>query len=599
MGGTTLSTNFPTANAFQTTNKGSGGSAPFLGAGTPPYMLNGDGFVTALNPSGSGLLFSTYLGGTLDDGVTAIAVDSAGNVYAGGFTLSNNFPVQAGFQTKYGGAASNAAQPVISTGDGFVAKFTSAGKLSYATYLGGSGDDMVMGLAVDAQGAVYVTGATTSSDFPGISANAAQKVLAGPTAIHNLTGFVWGDAFVAKLAPAGNALAYATYLGGNNDDAGMAIAVDAAGDAIVGGFAMSTNLPVTSDALQKTWAGGGNLQFFTDPTGDGFLAKVSPDGSSFLYLSYYGGESSEAITALALDGQGNVIAAGNTTSTKLPVTANAAQRNFGGQSSETPTETTGDAFVAIFSGLTSSVAAPVPVITDVENGASFQTGLAANAWFTIKGSLLSTVTDTWDKAIVNGALPTKLDGVTVTVGGKPAYIYYVSPTQINAVAPDVPSGTAQVVVSNSIGTSLATSVTAGIYGPAFFQWVAPNNTLYAVATRTDFTLAVKDGTFAVPTVAAKPGDVIILWGTAFGPTNPPTPVGVTAPASAPTADPVTVTVGGTPAQVYTGVGYLSQGYAAVYQIAITVPNLSDGDYPVVATIKGASSPSFTMLTIKH
>ncbi len=73
---------------------------------------------------------------------------------------------------------------------------------------------------------------------------------------------------------------------------------------------MSTNLPVTSDALQKTWAGGGNQPFFTDPTGDGFLAKVSPDGSSFLYLSYYGGESSEAITALALDGQGNVIAAG-------------------------------------------------------------------------------------------------------------------------------------------------------------------------------------------------------------------------------------------------------------------------------------------------
>jgi uncharacterized protein (TIGR03437 family) len=598
VGGTTLSTNFPTSNAFQTTNKGSGGSAPFLGPGTPPYLVNGDGFVTAINPSGSALLFSTYLGGTLDDGVTAIAVDSAGNVYAGGFTLSSNFPVQGAFQTKYGGAASASAQPVISTGDGFVAKFTPAGKLSYATYLGGSGDDMVMGLAVDSQGAVYVTGPTSSSDFPGISANAAQKKLAGPTTIHNQTGFVWGDAFVAKLAPSGSTLAYATYLGGTNDDAGMAIAVDGAGDAIVGGFAMSTNLPVTSDALQKTWAGAGNSQFFTDPTGDGFIAKVSPDGSSFLYLSYYGGESSEAITALAIDGAGNVVAAGNTTSTKLPVTANAAQKAFGGQSSATPTETTGDAFVAVFSGLTSGAAAPVPVISDVENGASFQTGITANAWFTIKGSLLSSVTDTWDKSIVNGALPTKVDGVSVTVGGKPAYIYYISPTQINAVAPDVPAGTTQVIVSNSIGTSAGTSVAASIYSPAFFEWAAPSGTLYAVATRTDFTLAVKDGTFSVPTVAAKRGDVIILWGTAFGPTNPATPVGVTAPASAPTADPVTVTVGGTAAQVYTGVGYLSQGYAAVYQIAITVPNLPDGDYPVVATIKGASSPITTMLTIK-
>ncbi|MDE3166712.1 MAG: SBBP repeat-containing protein, partial [Acidobacteriota bacterium] len=598
VGGTTLSTNFPAVNAYQSAYKGSGGSPAFVGGDPSPFLLNGDGFLAAVNPAGSALLFSTYLGGSLDDGVTALALDASNNVYAGGFTLSSNFPVQSAYQTTYGGSDPAAAQPVISTGDGFVAKFTSAGKLVYSTYLGGSGDDAVMGIAVDAQGAVYATGFTSSANFPGVGAKSAQSVFAGPAHVHDQTGFVWGDAFVAKLAPTGASLVYSTYLGGSGEDAGMSIAVDQAGEAIVGGFAMSSNLKVTSDAVQKTWAGSGSSNF-TDPTGDGFLARLSPDGSSFLYLSYYGGEASEAITSLAIDGQGRVVASGNTTSSQLPVTANAAQRTFGGQSSMTPTETTGDAFVAIFTGV-ASVAAPAPVITSVVNGASFQPGVTANAWVTITGSLLASGIDNWNNSVVNGVLPSKLDGVSVMVGGKPAFINYISGGQINAVAPDIPAGPTTVTVTNSSGTSAPFTVAANVLAPAFFPWYAPSGTVYAVATRTDYSYAVKNGTFSVPTVAAKPGEVIILWGTAFGPTNPPTPSGVAAPASAPTADPVTVTIGTTPAPVYSSYGYLAQGYASVYQIAITVPaTLPDGDYPVVATIKGVSSPSTTMLTVAH
>src|ERR1019366_7344588 len=139
--------------------------------------------------------------------------------------------------------------------------------------------------------------------------------------------------------------------GGSDDDAGMAIALDAGGNVIVGGLANSTNLKVAADSQQKAFGGTNASPQFSDPSGDAFLAKVSPDGASFLYLSYYGGNASDAITALALDGQSNVIVGGTTTSTNLPLTANAAQKTFGGQDPQFQTETMGDALVAVFSGV--------------------------------------------------------------------------------------------------------------------------------------------------------------------------------------------------------------------------------------------------------
>ena len=198
-----------------------------------------------------------------------------------------------------------------------------------------------------------------------------------------------------------------------------------------------------------------------------------------------------------------------------------------------------------------AAASTTPVISSangVVSGASFLPGIAANSWITITGTNLSAVTDTWNNAITNGNLPTHLDGVSVMVGGQPAYIAYVSPTQINAVAPNVPAGTAAVTVTTSVGTSAAVNANAQAAQPAFFQW---GN--YAVASKLDYSLAVKSGTFAgVTTAPAKPGDVIILWGTGFGPTTPSTLVGVEVPSTATynTATPVTVTIGGVSATVY-------------------------------------------------
>jgi hypothetical protein len=363
VGGTTLSTNFPTSNAYQAAYAGGGGGPPFCCGSNLPFVEFGDAFLAKLNPGGTALLFSTYFGGSLDETVTSLALDNSGNVYIAGSTISANFPLLNAYQNKFGGAAPVNAQPVITIGDGYVAKFNTSGQLQYSTYLGGSYDDAVMGVAVDFTGAAYVTGFTSSADFP-VTSGAAQKNFTGPAGITEGRSFVWGDAFVAKLAPSGSSLIWSTYLGGTQDDAGMAIALDGSLNPIVGGFANSTDFPLTSNAQQPVFGGNGPPDY-NDYTGDAFVAKVSADGSSFRYVSYYGGNSSDVISGIAVDGQANVIAVGATTSTNLPVTSNAAQLNYGGNGGGAYTEALGDAFLAVFAG----VAVP-SIVTNVTSSAA-------------------------------------------------------------------------------------------------------------------------------------------------------------------------------------------------------------------------------------
>jgi len=261
-----------------------------------------------------------------------------------------------------------------------------------------------------------------------------------------------------------------------------------------------------------------------------------------------------------------------------------------------PVATNAHVYTATYT-LAPAAASNAPAISQngVISGASFQPGIVPDSWVAIQGTNLASTTDTWDNAIVNGQLPTKLDEVSVTMGGKPAYVYYVSPTQINVLAPDVGTGSMQVTVTNSGVTSAAVTATSQSVGPAFFLWAGK----YAVATRQDYTWAVANGTFSgVTTVPAKPGDVIILWGTGFGPTNPAAPVGVQIPPNSyPTASPVTVTVGGTSATVYGAA--LAPGFAGLYQVAIQIPSSApNGDLPVVATINGAQSPGTTLITVQ-
>jgi len=240
-----------------------------------------------------------------------------------------------------------------------------------------------------------------------------------------------------------------------------------------------------------------------------------------------------------------------------------------------------------------------PAISSVVNAAGYQNSIAPNTFASVKGTNLASTTDTWDKAISNGQLPSSLDGVTVLFDGKPGYVSYISSTQINVLVPDITATTqTSVVVSNSgAKTTSIFNTPAAKNSPAFFPW--PNN--QAVATHQDYSYAVKNGTFStLPTVAAKPGDVIVLWGTGFGATNPPYLLGYDTPGDQTysTSAAPTLTINNIPATVY-GVA-LAPGFAGLYQIAIQVPpDLGNGDWPVLANVDGVQSPTGIVLTVQQ
>jgi uncharacterized protein (TIGR03437 family) len=334
-----------------------------------------------------------------------------------------------------------------------------------------------------------------------------------------------------------------------------------------------------SDPMGMAFDGAGNL--YVADSGNNQVIKVTPAGTMATVAGSgshgYSGDGGPAVdaqlsapTGVAFDSIGNLYI------------SDSGNQRIRKVSSDSGIITT----IAGTSGL---------AISAVVNGASFQPGIASNSWITIEGTSLSPVTDTWANAIVDGVLPTSLDGVSVSVNGLPAYIDYVSPNQINAVAPNAGAGTVSVTVTSPGGTSSAVTAVAQAAQPALFQWGS-----YAVATHQDYSLAVKNGTFSgLTTVPAAPGDVIILWGTGFGPTTPSAPVGVEVPSSTTytTAGPVTVTVGVEAAVVYGAA--LAPGYAGLYQVAIQIPSLANGDYPVEATVDGARSPASVLITVQQ
>ncbi len=449
--GATSSADFPAVQPIQ---------ASFGGAGS---YFKTDAFLMKLDPTGSKILYSTYLGGNGDDGARGIALDPAGNVYIAGITSSTNFPIKNALQT-----VNRGGKRFLS--DGFVTKVNAAGNaLVYSTYLGGTGDEAVGSIAVDRAGNVYVAGFTYSNDFPVV--HPIQKTYGGSA-----------DAFAAKIDPSGSTLVYSTYLGGTSDDFGTAIAIDPQGSAYITGFTgSSADFPIVKPAQPKfgsgdelgldgfvaklnpagsalvysTFLGGkgrdypytigvdaqgaayvagetesldfasdGALQSKTGGKLDAFLAKLKSDGSAFEYRTFIGGADDDGATALALDASGNVYLTGGAVSLDAPATFGAFQTDLHGPM---------DSFV-----IKIGAGAAPPAFVSV-SAASFSgaLGLAPQSIASGFGTGLATQVT----PASTSTLPTVLDGVSVSMKDSSgterlAPLFLVAPGQINFLVPD-------------------------------------------------------------------------------------------------------------------------------------------------------------------
>jgi hypothetical protein len=288
--GQTLSTTFPFAlptNGVQRTF--GGGSA------------NGDAFVAKLDNTGKNLIYFTYVGGSSEDGGLDLAVDPAGDAYITGFTLSPDFPTRNALFPQIGGSAIAG----LFEADGFVSELNSNGSaFVYSTYLGGTNADVADGIDVDNAGNAYITGSTSSGDFP------TRYPLAGQT---TFLGGIY-DGFVTKIAPQGTNLVYSTYLGGPGTDEGMGIAADSNGFAYVTGLTVSTNFPITTNAFQTILNNGDNTN-----SCDAFVTKFSPTGA-LVYSTFLGGAYNDYGYRIRIDGSGNSYVTGPSLSPDFPNT---------------------------------------------------------------------------------------------------------------------------------------------------------------------------------------------------------------------------------------------------------------------------------------
>jgi uncharacterized protein (TIGR03437 family) len=230
------------------------------------------------------------------------------------------------------------------------------------------------------------------------------------------------------------------------------------------------------------------------------------------------------------------------------------------------------------------------------SGASFQAGVVSGGWTTIRGTGLSATTRSWSASDFNGAnLPTSLDGVSVSIDGRPAYVYYISQTQLNVLAPgDSTTGNVQVQVTNSQGVSNTVTVSKRALAPELFTFSQQNGKYAAATDGPEYLGPVNLLGTALATRPARPGEIITLYGTGLGPTNPPYPEGATFAGAPPLAGKLQVTIGGVSAAV-SFAGLVAPGE---YQINVQVPaSLPNGDAAVVLNVDGTASAASVFITV--
>ncbi len=256
-----------------------------------------DVFVLKLNPMGSALLYSTFIGGSEGDWGNSIQIDSSGKVYVTGYTGSTDFPNTTGvYDMTHNG-----------NNDAFVLKLNPTGSvLLFSTFIGGSEGDESWGIQIDSSGNVYVTGFTYSSDFP--TTNGAYDM--------TLNGTM--NAFVLKLNPTGSAILFSTYIGGSPGESSFDIQIDSFGNVYITGQTVSLDFPTTNGAYDTTYGGWGDL----------FLIKLDSMGSALLYSTFIGGNGTEGGKAIAVDTNGNAYVTGSTRSSDFPTTPGAFDTTF-------------------------------------------------------------------------------------------------------------------------------------------------------------------------------------------------------------------------------------------------------------------------------
>ena len=651
---------FPTVNPLQTNHGG------VCGVILTVQVPCGDVFVTKLNAAGTALVYSTYIGGSSEDAGMQIGVDAAGNAFVLGTTQSADFP-----------STDGALQPV-GKGPGlsaFVFKLDSTGgKLVYSTgvqgfpsalavdaagnayiarenrtanggavaidklnpqgtalvygfaFGGGGGEDAPRALAVDSVGAAYVAGVTHSTDFP-VSPGALQSTntayanfiakvkpagdglafatyFAGginaiapgpggdvfvsgivvdgfqttPKAAQSVYGGSFGDAFAARLNASGTALLYATYIGGAGYDIGQSMAVDAAGNAIIVGSTGSTNFPLAA-----------NVQRISQGGAEAFITKLDPTGSKFLFSTFLGGLGNDEATAVAVDGQGSIYVAGNSEAQGFPVTPQSpytpppASRTL---SSVNGTVVSG-AFLLKLSD--SGPSTPIVFSDGITSIAGYDFGpVTPGQIVDVIGSNLGPVNSAVLTLDASGRVSHTLAGVEVDFDGVTAPLVFVTIDDARAVVPFSVAGksSVQVVVKTPAGVSPAVTMPVVPAAPAQFTLGPPASLQGAIVNQ--------DGTVNSPQNPATRGSIVSLYGAGFGPTFPPLEDGRVYTANFPALVlPVTVTIGGAAAEIlYAGQAYGLVAGVMLINVRISTQAVTGSNQPVIVTAGpyGATRP---------
>ncbi|MBM3793903.1 MAG: choice-of-anchor D domain-containing protein [Acidobacteria bacterium] len=638
-----------------------------------------DAFITKLNDTGTGLIFSTLLGGDSQGFIVgteagkAIAIDRVGAIYVAGYTTLRDFPI-----------TPNAAQSQhLGDADVFVSKVSGDGKaLLYSTYLGGEGQDIVNGIYIEPTGTnIYVVGGTTSARFP-VTPGTLQNFIFGGQPFPR-------DGFVTKINANGH-LVYSTFLGGNGDDQLNAIVGDDAGNAYAIGTTSSTNMPTSVTSIQTNPSRGQVGEPY-----DAFIVAINSVGTQYLWTTYLGGLRNEEGNGITRDGAGNLYVAGYTQSSGFPVTPNSLRNpsafgntafiarigeqrgsasqlvqfsgnqqrgdqstiltqplvvelrdefnvpivnqpvdftissgvlssnrvftNGAGRASVsvtlpdrpgvvTVTASAGGTIPAVRFELTSlRVGPPLPEISAggvVSAGLSSppQQMLATNSIATIFGIRFAApgtnaVAD--QSTFVAGKVPTQLGGTCVTVDGVAARLLAVTESQVNFIVPELMrTGQLPVQVLSNCGRvtelkSDAVNVEIRPTAPEFFYAA---NTPGARAS-----VSMVDAATGATLNAARPGQIVSIFGTGFGPTNPPVGTGELPTGIARTAEPAIVTFDGRPLNgggsvLYAGV---APGLAGVYQLNLQIPpNARNGNLTLGVRFGQQSSPAGSFIRIE-